>query len=67
LQALVLECLPVKLMSRDNIDSMKIDNVSSAPFPFDIRPAAIEATAPLWFGEATPRGRYRNYRGHAGR
>jgi uncharacterized protein YbjT (DUF2867 family) len=66
-QAFALELLPVKLMSRDNLASMKIANVSSAPFPFGIRPVAIEAVAPDWFGEATPRARYRNYRGHAGR
>jgi NADH dehydrogenase len=67
LQAFALECLPVKLMSRDNLDSMKVDNVSSAPFPFGIEPAAIEGTAPLWFGDATPRGRYIGFRSHAGR
>ncbi len=67
LQAFLLELLPVKLMSRDNLDSMKIDNVSAAPFPFGIQPAAIEGVARLWFGDATPRGRYVDYRGHAGR
>lgn len=66
-QAFVLELLPGKLMSRDNIDSMKVDNVSAAPFPFGIRPAAIEGVARSWFGDATPRGRYINYRCHAGR
>ena len=67
LQAFALELLPVKLMSRDNLDSMKVDNVSSAPFPFGIEPAAIEGTAPLWFGDATPRGRYNGFRSRAGR
>jgi uncharacterized protein YbjT (DUF2867 family) len=67
LQAFALELLPVKLMSRDNIASMKVDNVSSAPFPFGIEPAAIEGVAPLWFGAATPRGRYTGFRSHAGR
>ena len=67
LQAFSLELLPVKLMSRDNCDSMKVDNVSSQPFPFGITPAALEATAPAWLGAATPRGRYRAYRDHAGR
>lgn len=67
LQAFALELLPVKLMSRDNLASMKVDNVSDAPFPFGIEPAAIEGTAPLWFGDATPRGRYIGFRRHAGR
>ena len=66
-QACALELLPVKLMSRDNLDSMKVDNVSSAPFPFGLQPAAIEAVAPDWFGDATPRARYNEFRGHAGR
>ena len=34
---------------------------------FGIEPAAIEGTAPLWFGDATPRGRYIGFRSHAGR
>jgi NADH dehydrogenase len=67
LQAFALELLPVKLMSRDNLASMQTDNVSTAPFPFGIRAVAIEAVARDWFGAATPRGRYRAYRGHAGR
>lgn len=67
LQAFALELLPVKLMSRDNLASMQVANVSSAPLPFGLRATAIEAVARQWFGEATPRGRYRNYRGHAGR
>ncbi len=67
LQALVLEHLPFKLMSRDNLASMQVDNVSAAPFPFGLRPAAIEAVAPLWFGTATPRGRYGGFRRSARR
>jgi NADH dehydrogenase len=67
LQAFWLELLPGKLMTRDNLASMKVDNVSSQPFPFGIVPAAIEATAPAWLGAASPRGRYRAYRDHAGR
>jgi len=67
LQAFALELLPVKLMSRDNLASMKVDNVGSTPFPFGIAPASIEGTALLWFGDATPRGRYSGFRNHAGR
>ena len=67
LQALALEMLPVKLMSHDNYYSMKVDNVGSAPFPFGIRPAALEAVAPAWLANAAPRARDRAYRDHAGR
>jgi len=67
LQAWALELLPVKLLTRDNYRSMKVANVSAQPFPFDIRPAAIEAVVPAYLGDASPRGRYRAYRDHAGR
>ena len=67
LQALVLEFLPGHLMTRDNFHSMQVDNVSSEPFPFGIRPAALEAEAPTWLAAASPRARYRAYRGHARR
>lgn len=67
LQALTLECLPGKLMTRDNYRSMKIDSVSSSLFPFGITPAAIEAVAPAYLGTLTPRARYRGFRDHAGR
>jgi NADH dehydrogenase len=67
LQALVLEFLPGRLMTRDNYHSMQVDNVSNQPFPFGIRPAALEAEAPTWLATASPRARYRAYRGHARR
>lgn len=67
LQALALECLPGKLMSRDNLASMQVDNVSDAPFPFGIRPAALAAVARGWLAAATPRARYSGFRSRAGR
>ena len=53
LQALMMELLPGEpLMSRDNLDSMRIDNVASGTRPglarLGIRPAAVEAIAPLY-------------------
>lgn len=65
LQALAMELLPVKLMTRDNYYSMKVDNVSAEPFPFGIVPAAIEAVAPAYLGSNSPRARYRAYRDRA--
>jgi NADH dehydrogenase len=67
MQALALELLPGKLMTRDNYHSMAVDNISSAPFPFGMQPAALEAVAPAWLGIASPRARYRDYRDHARR
>ncbi len=67
LQAFSMELLPVKLLTRDNYYSMKVDNVSDQPFPFGIQPAALDAVAPSYLGHDSPRARYGNYRGHAGR
>jgi len=67
LQALALELLPGKLMTRDNYASMSVDNVGSQPFPFGIQPAVLEAVAPAWLAAASPRARYRAYRDHARR
>lgn len=54
-QALLMEWLPgPTLMSRDNIDSMRVDNVASGQWPgldaLGIRPAALSALAPTWLG-----------------
>ena len=67
LQALAMELLPVKLITRDNYYSMKVDNISGEPFPFGIVPTAIEAVVPAYLGNDSPRARYRAYRDHAGR
>ena len=67
LQAFSMELLPVKLMTRDNYRSMKVDNVSGQPFAFGIQPAALEAVIPAYLGHDFPRARYGAYRGHAGR
>ncbi len=67
LQALSLEFLPGKLLTRDNYLSMKVANVGDRAFPFGIEPAALEAVIPTYLGNAFPRARYRAYRGQAGR
>lgn len=51
LQALMLECLPGEpLMSRDNLDSMKVDNIASGPISPDLRitQTSLESIAPLY-------------------
>ena len=62
LQALAMEILPGKLLTRDNYYSMKIDNVSADPLPFGIPPTALEAVAPTWLAQRTPRDRYNLFR-----
>jgi NADH dehydrogenase len=55
LQALLLEALPGEpLMSRDNLDSMKVPSVATGQHPgldaLGIRAADIESLAPAWLG-----------------
>jgi uncharacterized protein YbjT (DUF2867 family) len=67
LQAWIMEWLPGKLMSRDNVLSMSQDSTSVAPFPFGIQPTAIEAVAPVYLRGIYARSRFSLLRYHAGR
>jgi NADH dehydrogenase len=68
LQAWAMEYKPGdKLMSRDNINSMKVDSVCSTPFPFSIQPTPLESVAPVYLRGASPRSRYSWFRYKAGR
>ena len=58
LQAGLLEHLPGKLMSRDNLDSMTLPSVTSAPFPFGIQPRRIEAVVPSYLPPVDPFEQY---------
>jgi NADH dehydrogenase len=69
-QAWALEYKPgKKLMTRDNVYAMSVDNVCSGGWPsvFDFRPAALEAIAPEYLRAETPRARYEGYRESAHR
>jgi uncharacterized protein YbjT (DUF2867 family) len=63
-QAWVLEHLPGKLLTRDNLLSMRVDNVCDCPFPavFGGPPRAMEDTVPEYLsptGETDPFSVYR--------
>jgi len=66
-QALAMEWLPVKLMTRDNYYSMQVPSVCDCALPFGIAPTALEAVAPVWLGSRTPRARYYGFRERASR
>jgi NADH dehydrogenase len=69
LQATVLEHLPGKLMSRDNLASMAKDSVCECAFPalFAMAPQAVENVAPSYLGGDALRSRYDIYRLRGGR
>ncbi len=68
-QAAILEHLPGKLLTRDNLLSMKVDNVCGCDYPavFGGKPAAMEAVVPSYLGGENPRERYMDLRENAGR
>jgi uncharacterized protein YbjT (DUF2867 family) len=70
LQALTFEMAPGEpVISRDNLDSMKVDNVLSGPIApeLGIEPASIEAIAPVYLTGASTRSRFDAFRATAGR
>ncbi len=48
MQAWFLERLPGKLVTRDNLRSMKVPNVCQCDLPFGLTPMPLEALAPVW-------------------
>jgi uncharacterized protein YbjT (DUF2867 family) len=71
LQACTLEYLLFwdKILTRDNVKSMRVDSVCDCEFPalFGFRPASMESIVPQYLEDAVPRGRYQLFRNHAGR
>jgi NADH dehydrogenase len=72
LQAGLMELLPGEpMMSRDNLDSMRVPNVASGRLPgleaLGISPAALESVAPAYLGDSYARARLDHLRTLAGR
>lgn len=67
LQAALLEHLPGRMMSRDNLDSMQIPNIASGPLDplLGIDPVSVRAIAPTYLG--SPSSRFLTTRERAGR
>ncbi len=66
-QAALLELAPgPTLMSRDNIDSMQVDNVATGALPqleaLGIHPTPLAAIAPQYLGQGSPRSRFNDFR-----
>ena len=72
LQAGAMELLPgTPLMSRDNVDSMQVDNVASGQWPglesLNIQPAEVDTVAPLYLGPGDGPARLDPWRARVGR
>ncbi len=69
LQAFMLEFVPGKPFSRDNLNSMQTDSVCSGDFPtiFDITPRSIESEVPTYLNGGGMRSRYPVFRSRARR
>ncbi len=68
-QAWFLEHLPGKLMTRDNVRSMQVDNVCDCAFPAGLgfQPRAMEAVVPLYLAKNAQSSRLDRYRIRASR
>ncbi len=67
--ASVLEQLPGKLLTRDNLASLGVPAICREPFPsiFGIEPSSLAALGPSWLSPEHAKGRYDEYRAETGR
>lgn len=69
LQAWAMEFAPFPVLSRDNLDSLKVDSVTAEPFApeLGVVPVAMETIVPGYLAGQSPRERYTQLRDRAGR
>lgn len=69
LQAVAMSLLPIKLLTPDNINSMKIDNICQGGFPreFGFQPTPLDLIMSDYLGQKTAKTKYQQYRSLAGR
>ena len=69
LQAWAMEFAPFQVLSRDNLDSLKVDSVTALPFApeLGVVPVAMETIVPGYLARQSPRERYMQLRDRAGR
>jgi uncharacterized protein YbjT (DUF2867 family) len=68
-QGFMLELMPIKLMTRDNIRSMQVDSITAQPIAAElgITPAALDVVVPEYLLNTSPRAAYDGFRSAAGR
>jgi uncharacterized protein YbjT (DUF2867 family) len=68
-QGFMLELMPIKLMTRDNIRSMQVDSITSQPIATElgVTPTALEVVVPEYLLNSSPRATYDAFRSAAGR
>ncbi len=69
LQGFMLELMPIKLMTRDNIRSMQVDNITVLPIADELNviPTSLDVVVPEYLLNLNPRAAYDAFRSAAGR
>jgi uncharacterized protein YbjT (DUF2867 family) len=68
-QGFMLELMPIKLMTRDNIRSMQLDSIAAQPIAAELNvvPTALDVVVPEYLLNTSPRAAYDGFRSAAGR
>lgn len=69
MQGFMLELMPIKLMTRDNIRSMQVDSIAAQPIApeLGVNPTSLDAVVPEYLLNTSPRAAYDEFRSAAGR